>query len=333
MNKGGAYGSCLYWSIQQIRVAIPPIIPIRRYSPQAIIIRSEHDGTTCVNQDCLLSSNPIVAKVYRIAKQVNEFFSHFFKQFGVDNQGTNVPFKIGIKDPSHTALVCRLNHCEIQLHEDYATLEIICHEFAHAITHHMRPLAPYGQAAALRESFGDIFGIAFKHCYDVGTSIDWTIVNRDVSQPIDISSYKNVLHFTRENDFGHAHDNSRIPSHAFYLAVQKYRARVKDFFDNATYGKICQIWFKAALSVDYDEDFQRFSTRTIRIAKKSNDIHALEAISLAWQTIYRIRPSSQPRIPLPFDQAQIDDFVKKNMEAYSKSKIPNYQFYPYEEWD
>lgn len=111
--------------------------------------------------------------------------------------------------------------------KDFAkALDIIAHEFTHAVTDKTAKLEYENQSGALNESFSDVFGILIENR-------DWTIGEDIVlpnapiklmrsmenptlyNQPAHMKDYKNLPN-TQQGDWGGVHTNSGIPNKAFY---------------------------------------------------------------------------------------------------------------------
>ncbi|KIC70761.1 M4 family metallopeptidase [Candidatus Protochlamydia amoebophila] len=114
----------------------------------------------------------------------------------------------------------------------------------------------------------------------------WWIGNlRDLSIPSTMErNYKQDLdedkqdlpRYDEENDYGYVHDNSCIPSHAFYLACQSGSGR--------TWGIIAQIWFRASQNrtLENNETFETFAHRTIEVAK---EFEMADIVHQAWSSV------------------------------------------------
>ncbi|MBC8172284.1 MAG: M4 family metallopeptidase [Chitinophagales bacterium] len=107
--------------------------------------------------------------------------------------------------------------------DDFNTLDIIGHEYTHGIVYyaHIDPLYSFGQAAALNESFADIFGEMVEHW--VEGSIDWIQGGdktaggvRVFGDPKSVDMPDTYLGDFWDDD-GEEHQNSTVQSYMFYL--------------------------------------------------------------------------------------------------------------------
>lgn len=106
-----------------------------------------------------------------------------------------------------------------------AALDVVAHEFTHAVTESTAKLIYQGESGALNEGFSDIMGEACER-YMTGT-LDWVVgtslLSRlrslqdppDFGQPASMSEYVSMT-----NDNGGVHTNSGIPNHVFYLLAE-----------------------------------------------------------------------------------------------------------------
>jgi len=111
------------------------------------------------------------------------------------------------------------------LTNSYATLDIIGHEYAHAVTGSTAELEYQNESGALNESFSDIFGEALE-LYSNGTN-DWLMgaerdggYIRNLSNPKDKGqpdTYLGTNWYNGANDFGGVHTNSGVQNFWFYL--------------------------------------------------------------------------------------------------------------------
>jgi len=125
-------------------------------------------------------------------------------------------------------------------------LDIVGHEFTHAVTEHTTELVASGQAGALSESFSDIMGATIEN--EKTGEIDWRIGEdlasgafRNLAEPSkhsepvgpEGSSVPHPAHLSKWvltclDNFG-IHINSTITSHAFYLAATDLEASQEMF--------------------------------------------------------------------------------------------------------
>lgn len=112
-----------------------------------------------------------------------------------------------------------------------SALDVVAHEFTHAVTEHSANLIYENQPGALNESMSDIFGYLIEgqtadwlmgeDCYTPGTPGDAfrSLQNPELyDQPSHMDNYQ-YLPNTEAGDWGGVHINSGIPNKAFYLAA------------------------------------------------------------------------------------------------------------------
>jgi bacillolysin len=112
-----------------------------------------------------------------------------------------------------------------------AALDVVGHEFTHAITERTANLEYRSQSGALNESMSDIFGYLIEgdtadwqmgeDCYTPNTPGDALRDLKDptlYNQPANMSGYV-TLPETQSGDWGGVHTNSGIPNKAFYLSA------------------------------------------------------------------------------------------------------------------
>ena len=114
------------------------------------------------------------------------------------------------------------------LTNSYATLDIIGHEYAHAVTGSTAGLEYQDESGALNESFSDIFGEALER-YTIGNT-NWLLGSdrssghiRSMSDPKDKGqpdTYDGTNWYTGSNDNGGVHTNSGVQNFWFYLLAE-----------------------------------------------------------------------------------------------------------------
>ncbi len=114
-------------------------------------------------------------------------------------------------------------------------LDVVAHEFTHAVTQYTSTLLYFGETGALNESFSDIIGTSVEfyaadHGLDPAGSPDWSIAE-DIDLRNDaVPGFRNMAdpaedgdpdHYSERQmgggDNGGVHTNSSITNHAFYL--------------------------------------------------------------------------------------------------------------------
>jgi Zn-dependent metalloprotease len=194
-------------------------------------------------------------------------------------------------------------------------VDVLGHEFTHAVTQLTAALTYQGQPGALNESVSDCFGMCLKQQVlgQTADQADWLVgagiflpgvqarALRDMAHPGtayddptlgkdpqvgDMSAYVDTT-----DDNGGVHINSGIPNHAFYLAATAIGGH--------TWEGAGPIWYAALTGgqVIADTDFAGFAAATIAAAGEHED-----AVRQAWQTVgveSGAGTSSPTRAPAP----------------------------------
>lgn len=113
------------------------------------------------------------------------------------------------------------------------SLDIVAHEFTHAITQHSAALVYRNESGALNESFSDIFGTVIEFKEDNISNRDWKIAEdifinsssflRNMANPNDKShpdTYEGTFWYTGSQDKGGVHVNSGVQNFWFYLLAE-----------------------------------------------------------------------------------------------------------------
>jgi Zn-dependent metalloprotease len=176
-------------------------------------------------------------------------------------------------------------------------MDVLGHEFTHAVTERTAGLTYSGQSGALNESISDVFGSCVKQRW-LGQSVaqaDWLIgaglflpgvrgrALRDMANPgtayddprlgkdpqaADMSGYVDTT-----DDNGGVHTNSGIPNRAFYLAATA--------IGGSSWEGAGAIWYAALTSgIGADTDFAGYAAATVAAAGQHAD-----AVTTAWKTV------------------------------------------------
>jgi Zn-dependent metalloprotease len=177
-------------------------------------------------------------------------------------------------------------------------VDVLGHEFTHAVTQFTAGLTYQGQSGALNESVSDCFGICVKQRLlgQTAEQADWLIGEgiflpgvqaralRDMAHPGtayddptlgkdpqvgDMSAYVDTT-----DDDGGVHINSGIPNRAFHLAATA--------IGGDSWAGAGQVWYAALTGgqVTADTDFAGFAAATIAVAGDHAD-----AVRHAWTTV------------------------------------------------
>jgi hypothetical protein len=193
-------------------------------------------------------------------------------------------------------------------------VDVLGHEFTHAVTEHTARLVYQGQSGALNESVSDVFASCMKQRLlgQTAEQGDWLIgaglllpgVNgkalRSMSQPG--TAYDDPVlgkdpqaghmdgYVDTTDDNGGVHVNSGIPNHAFQLAAAAIGGSAAEGAG--------RIWYAALQSVDANADFAAFANATVAYAGGHED-----AVHQAWADVgisaSRPVPATPAGVPRP----------------------------------
>lgn len=154
-----------------------------------------------------------------------------------------------------------------------AALDVVAHEFTHAVTERTANLEYRSQSGALNESMSDAFGYLVEgvttdwqmgeDCYTPNTAGD---ALRDLrtptlyDQPDNMSGYV-TLPETEAGDWGGVHTNSGIPNKAFYLVASTIN-------DNS---KTAKIYYRALTT--YLTDTSQFADARTALLQAATDLY------------------------------------------------------------
>jgi hypothetical protein len=193
-------------------------------------------------------------------------------------------------------------------------VDVLGHEFTHAVTQFTAALTYQGQSGALNESVSDCFGMCLKQRLldQTAAQADWLIGEGIFLPGVDARALRDMAHpgtayddptlgkdpqvgdmadyVDTTDDNGGVHTNSGIPNRAFYLAATAIGG---DTWEGAG-----QVWYAALTGgqVTADTDFAGFAAATIGAAGEHAD-----AVRRAWDTVGvdPQTPGSSPSGPTP----------------------------------
>ncbi len=188
-------------------------------------------------------------------------------------------------------------------------VDVLAHEFTHAVTQHTSGFVYEGQPGALNESMSDVFsacvkqrligqsaaeadwlvgegifapsvqGRALRSMSEPGTAYDDPKVGRD-RQVAHLSDYVDTA-----DDNGGVHINSGIPNRAFYLAATG--------IGGSSWEVTGRIWYAALTSgLGADADFAAFAEATVAAADETGVDSVREAVTNAWTEV-GVEPGSR----------------------------------------
>lgn len=186
-----------------------------------------------------------------------------------------------------------------------ASLDVISHELAHAVTQHTANLDYYGQPGALNEHISDVFGVlakqrllgqdaaeadwligaelllpgvagrALRDLLNPGTAYDDPRLGKD-PQPAHVDGYIETT-----DDHGGVHLNSGIPNRAFALAARA--------IGGPAWARAGRVWFDVLTGPDMSPstDFASFAqlTRAAAIARFGEGSPEATAVAQGWDAV------------------------------------------------
>lgn len=207
---------------------------------------------------------------------IYDFFYNFFSREGIDNSNLDVIVSVHNTEFSDNAFWNgeNLNFCDPgkENAQFAAALDVVCHEYSHAVTQYSSHLVYAFEPGALNESFSDIMGATAEfYWFPEGYGLykaDWYIGedafpaykisgNRNLADPNSNSqvgdlSYPDPCHLSQQYyvlqdiDNGGVHLNSTIYSHAFYLLAHGGANKVSGIYvDGIGIEKAAKIFYRA----------------------------------------------------------------------------------------
>lgn len=185
-------------------------------------------------------------------------------------------------------------------------LDIVAHEFAHAVTQFTSALLYMDESGALNEAFSDIIGVGTEYYaetfYQDGAGVADYLLGEDVIEPGGLRSLSNPqrfghpdhysLRFLGTEDNGGVHTNSLIPGHAYYLAIEGGTNRVSGLTVSgvgaANREQIEQVFYRAfTVLLTPNADFAAARAATIQSARDlyGAGSEAEQAVTQAWTAV------------------------------------------------
>ncbi|MEZ5083525.1 MAG: M4 family metallopeptidase [Bacteroidales bacterium] len=172
------------------------------------------------------------------------------------------------------------------LANSWGTLDIIGHEYTHAVTGSSSQLVYQGESGALNESFSDIFG----ECIERSTtgSNDWLMGNdrtngaiRSLQNPNgfgDPDTYlgNNWVNTGSSSDNGGVHTNSSVQNYWFYLLGVGNGTVTTGTNDNSDSYSVTGIGFNAARAIAYRNNVVKLTTNSNYASARAGAIASAE---------------------------------------------------------
>jgi hypothetical protein len=230
-------------------------------------------------------------KLHQIIEKVKSFFGGPYELVDINAQDKMPPFFVQLDEDQAFFHPKTRFHSECFVFNDKSVNreEIVCHEYTHGVIENINPLGSEGQAGALNESIADVVGIVFKH-WMYGPHDLKIATLRDLSEHLDASNLKfSEPEYDDDgkttNDNGNVHHNSRLFSHAFFLASTELKKHNVDPENEL----LLKIWWDSILSLRDDEKtFNGFVKRTIENGALKG-LLIKNAIIQAWKQVGMLR--------------------------------------------
>ena len=183
-----------------------------------------------------------------------------------------------------------------------AALDVVAHEFTHALTQAAARLGHEGESGALNEAISDIFG-CFVERGVLGARANWTIGERialgaggstnglrDLSDPHHNGAPSHLVEAVHAaNDRGGVHANSGIVGHAAYLMSQGGTHRASGIQVNGIGADLAErVWYRALTRyLGPSSDFRDAADATVTAARELAGARSAAALSVvrAWQAV------------------------------------------------
>ncbi|WP_051931608.1 M4 family metallopeptidase [Clostridium sp. KNHs214] len=221
---------------------------------------------------------------------VYDFYKNNFNRNSFDDNGTTIKSTVLYRDPRYpnepfdnafwNGSQMVYGDCSGTYFAHIGSaLDVVGHEFTHAITDRTANLEYEYQSGALNESFSDVFGyfiegenndwLMGEDCYTPNTPGDALRSLADPTlydQPAHMDNYRNLPN-TQQGDWGGVHINSGIPNKAFYLAATSIN-------DNS---KLQQIYYRALTL--YLTQYSQFIDAKNALVQAATDLYPGTTIS------------------------------------------------------
>lgn len=185
-----------------------------------------------------------------------------------------------------------------------APLDVMAHEYSHAVTHFSSGLVYQDQSGALNESFSDIMGNAVEHAVRPDPDANWLMgegmvratggPSRNLRDPHDESSFfPQPAHLSEyiqtTEDSGGVHSNSGIPNHAAYLMTMGGTNSVSKVTVSGGIGwdNLAKVFYRAnTVYLNPSSDFAAAAEATLQAAVDLGLSEAdIATIDCAWKAV------------------------------------------------
>jgi len=288
--------------------AAKPTVPTPTATTAAWVVHTAHNGTSLPGDVVRsagdpASGDPAVDEVADSTTATLALFADAYGRSSYDDRGAQVVVTVHYEQDYDNAF---WNGTQLVFGDGDGTVfgsftgpvDVLAHEFSHAVTQFTADLTYQGQSGALNESVSDCFGMCVKQQVlgQTADTADW-LVGEGIFQPgINARALRDMAHpgtayddpslgkdpqvgdmkdyVDTTDDNGGVHTNSGIPNRAFYLAATAIGGR--------TWEGAGRIWYAALTGgrVAAGSDFAGFAAATVAAAGDHAD-----AVRGAWTTV------------------------------------------------
>ncbi|MBN1953060.1 MAG: M4 family metallopeptidase [Bacteroidales bacterium] len=164
-----------------------------------------------------------------------DYYSSRFGRNSFDNQGADISsyihFGEGVTNAFWNGNTFVFGDGDGVFYTALTTLDVVAHEYTHAVTQYSAGLEYEGESGALNESFSDIFAVAIDFYTDATTANyflgeQFSTLGKPVRNMIDPKAckhpdtYKGAYWVTGTADNGGVHTNNGVQNHWFYLLAE-----------------------------------------------------------------------------------------------------------------
>ena len=252
------------------------------------------------------TGNTDIDNAYDYSGNVRDFYKEVFGRNSIDDKGMNVISRINYGQNFEGSFwddgkMTYGKPSDSSLYTTFVLEDITGHEITHGISDYDSQLKTYGQAGALNESIGDVFGELVKQWshHEKSGEADWVFgkgiwkssVNgrglRDLlhpgtafddpkagkdPQPADLAHYVRTM-----DDNGGVHVNSGIPNRAF--------AEFATSLGGYAWEEAGHIWYQALKNAGSNPSFAQFAEATVEAAQKLGYKNDLPKLEQSWQDV------------------------------------------------
>ncbi|MCC6369847.1 MAG: M4 family metallopeptidase [Bacteroidia bacterium] len=268
-----------------------------------------------------------------IMRRVTDYYANHFNRLSYDDAGAQV--NVFADDPNASAGVANWDGTSINIGYNTTSngffsrqhvIDILAHEFTHAVNDNTAMLPNTGEGGAINESLADIFGIAIdnnvKANFNTGVAIDYILANEASNSTRSLANPNGsqkpdcfggqfyvtpTTPYTTGNDMGGVHTNLGVLDFWFFLLAEGSNGpQLNDL--NQTYcvkplgqERAIQIVYKALAGGYYTSTttFNSFAAQTILAASDKHGFFSPEVAEVV-AAFHAVGLSQTPNLVLPF---------------------------------